>query len=421
MASKAPDRKKGSFEAESVAVLGRLRLALAELLAALPGRVTKSADVGRTLSLDHKLSWKIIKVATTGSPLSTGVHVPTPANFKAILQAASRRKIPAVKTKAVADAAAEFAELVKTHAGDRTTFDSMVSAIGAAAAISLTHRRTAFRVNSYIWGVQARTQLKCGIIRPSDRPGKLDVATLNGFLHLVQLRSNARLVVSRVRNTDDDGNVLADVVREPLDPVTDAPDSGAADDGSTHGIALLRDFCSQPLPKFQAVEADAGFIYGELVGAGVGNKGAITCIEGNFARGAISRYQAEHSRALQVCAGVHVPCEMLVLDLLVQEGTYEAGVVKPDVAVYGEQSGGLPYPARSGDSNALPTREVAEYLGMGPSVVHTPEVPRYVEMARTVFDRLGWDGERFEVYRCRVAYPIMPATVVMRFALPEPP
>ena len=346
MATKTTRDETGSFEAESVAVLGRLRSALAELLAALPGHAAKTADLRRVLKLDHKLSWKVIKIATTANPLSVGIHVPTPTNFKTLLEAASKRKVPAKQIRAVARAAEAFEELVKTHSGDRMTFDSMVSAYGDdGGAISLTHRRTAFRVNSLIWGVQATTQLKCGIIRPGDDPSRLDVATLNGFLHLRQLRPSARLVASRVRNTDDDGNVLDGFAREALDPRAE----------STHGIALLQDFCSRPLPEFRAVQADAGFIYGELIGAGVGNKGAITCIEGNVARSVISRYRGEHSWANQLCAGVHVPCESLVLDLFVEAGTYDPDVVKPEVAVYGEQSGGPPYPARSQGCDPLPT------------------------------------------------------------------
>ena len=48
-------------------------------------------------------------------------------------------------------------------------------------------------------------------------------------------------------------------------------------------------------------------------------------------------------------------------------------------------------------------------------------MPRYVEMARYAFARLGWDGEQFEVYRCRVEYPVMHSAVVIRFPLPVAP
>ncbi len=48
-------------------------------------------------------------------------------------------------------------------------------------------------------------------------------------------------------------------------------------------------------------------------------------------------------------------------------------------------------------------------------------MPRYGEMAAYVFDRLGWDAEQFEVFRCRVEYPVMHSAVVVRFPLPEAP
>ena len=64
--------------------------------------------------------------------------------------------------------------------------------------------------------------------------------------------------------------------------------------------------------------------------------------------------------------------------------------------------------------------ESVMYLGQGLSVLPTREVPRYVELARYATDRLGWDADRFDVYRCRIEYPVMPSTVVLRFDLPEP-
>jgi hypothetical protein len=42
-------------------------------------------------------------------------------------------------------------------------------------------------------------------------------------------------------------------------------------------------------------------------------------------------------------------------------------------------------------------------------------------MVQYVFDQLGWDGDQFEAYRCRVAYPIMPSTVEISIDLPEAP
>jgi len=48
-------------------------------------------------------------------------------------------------------------------------------------------------------------------------------------------------------------------------------------------------------------------------------------------------------------------------------------------------------------------------------------VPRYVELGRYVFERLGWDGDRFRVHRLRLAYPPIPAAVAIVHELPPPP
>ena len=66
-------------------------------------------------------------------------------------------------------------------------------------------------------------------------------------------------------------------------------------------------------------------------------------------------------------------------------------------------------------------RESIVYLGKGPSVLHTPEVPRYAEMVQYALDRSGWNASNFDVYRCRVEYPVMPSSVVVQFELPLKP
>lgn len=114
---------------------------------------------------------------------------------------------------------------------------------------------------------------------------------------------------------------------------------------------------------------------------------------------------------------VRTPCEAVVVDLLVREDTF--GAIEPEMAVYGEQSGGSSYPAPGSERDLLPIRQPVLSLGKGPSVLHTPDVPRYAEMARFAFDRLGWEAERFDVFRIRIEYPVMPSSVVLRFELPE--
>lgn len=69
----------------------------------------------------------------------------------------------------------------------------------------------------------------------------------------------------------------------------------------------------------------------------------------------------------------------------------------------------------------LAMRASVIHLGHGTDVLETPDVPRYVELITYAMDRLGWDAEEFEVFRCSIEYPVMPSSVVAQFDLPEAP
>jgi hypothetical protein len=116
---------------------------------------------------------------------------------------------------------------------------------------------------------------------------------------------------------------------------------------------------------------------------------------------------------------VRTPCEVLLLDQFIHEDVF--GRIDPELIVYSELASPNHYPAAGRRPHQLPAWEKVEYLGKGPSVVHTLDVPRYAEMVRFVFGRLGWDGERFDVYRVRIQYPVIPSAVAMRHELPKPP
>jgi len=427
-------RERSTFEEEASAVLTRLRMALSQLVEALPGHIDRATDLQRTLKLDANLCWRVFKVTGAANPLSAGRHVLGPTSMKRFLRAVARHDVPAELVEAASDAAAAFEEVIGRHAGDRATFDSMVSTLHGCQAndqIDLTHKRAGFRSNKHVCGVHAKTQLNCCLLHPAAEPGMLDIATLRGAVGLQRMRPDARWIVAEARTADDDGVVRRQVNREPLDPGVGAPDTGVVGGETMHGVSPLRAFCSEPLPKFRTVAAQGGFVLGELVGNGVGNTSAITCITGDVIRSVASCYREEHNRCADLVAGVHTPCRVLIHDLLIFKGmfgptsgfgsTSGPGSISPEVYVYDDYWRKVSRGATPPGTPMLTPQETLSYLGSGPSVLHTPDVPRYGEMARYVFDRLGWDGEHFDVYRCRVEYPVMHSAVVIRFALPERP
>ena len=81
----------------------------------------------------------------------------------------------------------------------------------------------------------------------------------------------------------------------------------------------------------------------------------------------------------------------------------------------------MPSAGHRRERDLLPFQESVVFLGKGPAALRTLDFPRYVEMAEYAFKRLAWDGGRFDAYRCRVAYPVMPSTVTFWFDLPKQP
>jgi hypothetical protein len=399
------------FEADAARVLQRLRSALAEVVSSLPGHVSRPAELRRALKIDMNLSSKVFKVVNASGSMAAGPHVPGLSALRTFLTAARKAGVDERRIEQATETAVDFDRLVTSHAGDRPAFDSMVSSLAGAedgAQVTLQHRRLAFRGQRHIFGAHARVQFKCVIAQPGTGPAGVDYAQVKGVLALRRLRSDAPLIVSRVCATDDEGKVC-EVVREPIDPQADHP----------HGLALLRDFCSQPLPQHQTVQIAPGNLHSQLLGSGVGNKKALDYVEGHVVRAALPAYRDEVHRVVGNVAQIRIPCEVLLVDLLVREDTYKH--VDPVVYACSDHMGELPSPGESAPWQRLELSETVAHLGKGPGVLYDAEFPRYSELGRYVFDRLGWDGDRFDVYRCRVEYPVLPSSVVMEFELPEQP
>ena len=96
------------------------------------------------------------------------------------------------RLQSVRTAYAAFEHLVRTHAGDRATFNSMVSAANGVDdgwhATDLQHRRNAFRAMSHAVGVQAKTRLMLMIVNETKGRATYDSAILGGFIGLRILR-----------------------------------------------------------------------------------------------------------------------------------------------------------------------------------------------------------------------------------------
>jgi len=397
-----------ALEEQAAATLKRLRAALAGVIAEIPGDVRRPADLERTLKLPHTLAWRVFKFTNSRDLLTEVSKIPGQFAMNKFLDAAGAVGVAEKRIKAVKASLAAFHDVVESHAGDRDSFDSMLSAIGSGeeTPIDLQYRKTAFQGNSHILAVQAKAQLSCHIFHPSaGDPACVDFAAVRGLIGLRWLRGDATCVISMLR-VHTDAAVLTPEVPESLAEPSNGPDS----------IGMLGEFCSNALPRIRRVRTPGGFINTEIVGEGVGNQSAATCIIGHVmpAVGNVYRISGDHLH--RSIAAVRTPSTVLIHDMLIAEGMYEH--IQPTVEVYTDhRMVDHSLPDRAIDR--LPMKVEVDYLGKGTSVVHTADVPRYEEMLKFAFKRLSWDGEKFGVYRCRVEYPVMPSSVVMQFDLPE--
>lgn len=399
----------GDFQSDAERVLHRLRTTLAEVVAGVPGRVSKPTDLQRTLRVDLNVCCKVLKAVSAPGVLAVGLHLPGVLALRSFLKAARRAGVAEPVVDAAAAATEAFNDLVTVHADDRSTFDSMISSLVTsddAANVTFQHRRATARGQAHLFGMQARALFKCLLIQPNaDDPRMLDLANLTGFVSLRLWRpARTPIVLTPAYTTDDDESSIRSVRREPLGPGGD----------QTAGATLLTEFCEGPPVRLREVSTAPGRVLGELVGVGIGNKAAVTCVEGHLNRAAVPRYQDAGNKIGGHLAEIRVPCDALFLDLVVREDTF--GPLRPTVNMYADHLAELRAPGASAWQRM--EYETVEHLGRGASALYTPEYPRYPELARHAFERLGWDGERFDVYRCRVEYPVLPSTMAIFFDLP---
>jgi hypothetical protein len=146
----------------------------------------------------------------------------------------------------------------------------------------------------------------------------------------------------------------------------------------------------------------------------------VNCFTGWTVPDCVGRFAVPGNEHATTSCRVRVPCETLVICVLIRAGAI--GNAPPSMAVTSDHHAERPYPDFSCPLDGALTRADRPVLaGRGASVLFTPYVPELAEIVQHVFERLGWNGEEFDAYRCRISYPVFPSTVRIAFELPAPP
>jgi hypothetical protein len=405
------------FTADARHALGHLQTAVAGVLQSLAEPGERPNEIAHSLKIDRKLAWKIARLLAEPDPLMATRFLPGDAGIRTFVRAAKRRGAPADTCDAVSSAIVGLDEMTERHAGNRATLEMMATACGSrlTEADEISHRKASFQGNSYTWGMNARTQLWSMYLIPADRPGRVHLTSVRGFIDLRRLRPNVRWTIARARARVDS----VDSEKTVIPPQSEPLDSSVSRDSDDPPGLLLREFSSDPLPNIQRVPGPDGYEHDQVVEGPIGNTGRTTCLIGEVMRDVGTIYRTPGDE--ESCMAVHVrtPCEALVLDYIVHEDLF--GRIEPTMAVYSEMAGGPGWPEAKHAHKRLEIAGEVKYLGKGAFATRTSAVPPYPKLAQYVFDRMETDGDRYDVYRIMVAFPPIPATVALQHPLVDPP
>lgn len=393
-----------SFEDSAIAAMGALRGALAELVGHVPGPVRRAVDLERALRLERKLAWQVFRLSRSSS-LSDAANVPSPASMRRVLEAARQQRVPQELLDKVQAASEQFEELVAVHGGDRAGLISMIGGLARepSEAFNLRVRRTAFRANAHLWGVLVRRRIRTYIYNGPPGAGRVDdIISLQAEVGLQRMRDGHPLSIAFVLKTSSDPfteghSVPSGVWR----PGPGAPASAFA------YPELLREFCSQPLPVMRPRPTELGGIETDLNFTATGRTGAVTLFASAFVEatgeGASGVYFGKHL--------VTIPAEELILDMLIPVGRSTPSTAR--AAIYGRRElVEHVYEIRPAD--LLPQPETFEHLGAATLPPGIAGAPAYVDAVDHVLTRHGWQGVKFDVYRCRVQYPVLHSMLFYR-------
>lgn len=391
------------FPDEIEASLRQVRDQCGAIVEAVCGSAPRAKDVSDGFGVHAKLGWQLWNVAYS-QPLTALRFLPNEKGIESWLRAAAQRKVPEALLDLFRDAARNLNKVIESHAGDREMFEMLVdSQLNLPNDdAKLRWRKQAFTGNGFMFGARAKTLLASAIFFPSETPNSFSIVRLHGLVELVRTRVGVRWPIATlvVQQTDGTDTMPG---REPL-----------ARNQSKDTVPFMPSYCSQPLPAVER-RTDGETICDELLPGPVGLTGATTIFTGEILHDVGPTHGIKGGEVAHFGSGVRTPAELLVSDHFVHRSLFP--LAHRELRVYGE----LISNTSRDDRDRLDVPEELRYLGRGLARVRTAEIPNYAELLGEAFDRIGFDAADFDVYRVRMPYPPIPASVMVRHTLPPPP
>lgn len=382
--------------------LGRLRQALRQMLTEL-GSPRTPTILQRQIGAGYTICWQIFQVAKSDDQSSGTQNAPSLGALKRLVVLAQGSGLTAGTAALVQGAADEFHRFIRRHAEDRDYFDTMVAGAGPsskAMSVLVQRRRAAYRSNSHVWGSQNDLWLLSSVLRRSESdPSKIDLITLACQKGLRRLRADANVYLMAMKldsANHDTPSEQDDLLKNALDPAAAAET----------GMPLIPEFSTHPLPKIICTTTRTGRRLFNWQDDTVGLKSSCDLVTGTINRGVPWTVEGDGRRQMVVNYSSRIkPSALLVMDMIVHRDSFPGVQVQSivhaslaETTTLAEAQAGLQFVV---DEGVTP-------LGRA-DATNLAEFPQYRSLLQHSAGKVGWRLEDFDVYRLRMAYPIMGA------------
>jgi hypothetical protein len=391
------DMTGGSAGRDAALVESRIRAEVAELSAslsalfsALPTPVRRAPDLVRALGVDNPLACRLLRVARAADPAEAVEYLPTVNQVRhAVNQAAELAPGPAAD--GARTAVERFAGLVDELGCNQRGFESLVSALSPRGVrrVDHQHRRAAFRANAHMWGLSAECVAVVNVLVPGAEPGWFDFHAVQGFVGARIMRPDARVAVK--------GRLRAP-----------SGENAAADGTAIPGAVLMEAFSTLRDAALHEEEGRAGFRATRIEFKGVRPTHAETL----FIRRTVARFAPTGTEEYAATNSlVTWPAAMIHKELIVPAGTTDpATAVLEAYANRDDPKGAYELDPR----DRVPLHEEVQVIRNVTAPPPAPELPRLPELFAAVTGAHAGAGVRFDVYRVRIAFPMLHSLVSLR-------
>lgn len=370
----------------------------------------RPAKIERVLGLDKTLAWRVSRFSDATDPLKAVKLIPGTNGLAIVLKAAREHGASDERVHAVHTADQALREFIQHHAGDQRSFEAMLAAEGRDHKVELEERRAYYRSGSAIWGVRAKAQFLSLCLRPSSTNSeRVDMLQMGGFIGLERLRPDVPWIIRRLWKTDTEGTAETDFRREPLYPLASAGKST---------LAVMPEFCTQPLPQIDQVTGPNGGIYDEIAPGSIGKRGAVTCVTGEIYHSVLPLNWSQENPAGHYHLTLRTPVEIVVFDIYLHKSMAHFSDYEYSICGLLEDRLGI----SPGNPQGSPLYKAVPALKLGsPPVTKNTQIPNYSTMLAKAVDVAGWGTiNDFRGYRCKIEYPATPWRLTMTCQIAPP-